>query len=374
MDIPDGKLWKTADYSTYLIYLIILMGLFSAMCFWSISMDWAGFGRGHEDFLVLYTGASLVGTNQLYSFQGNEEFHKRTVGWHPIGIYYTRPPVYAALLRPFTWMPYRTAYLLFQILSLGAAIWSILLMTRNRLIVAVMLLFFPLMHALGRGQDVTLVLFFFTASLLLARRGRHWLAGLALSACLIKFHLFFLVPFALIRHKRWQMFGGAASGVALWIAGSTLVAGFGWPKEYYNIIRSSYMSLGMGTMPNIYSIFQNTGLEAYAAALTLALILYGIVKHPDFEISYGFAALGGILLTSHSYVYDCLLLLPILLFAFKHGRRPTTYVSLFLFSSIPYIFQLLRYGGILLAALVALIVLLVHDSRLPATKISPVST
>src|SRR4030043_58325 len=70
---------------------------------------------------------------------------RRTVGWHPIGIYYTRPPIYAALLRPFTWIPYRTAYLLFQILSLGAAILSVLLMTRRSLIVAAMLLFFPLM-------------------------------------------------------------------------------------------------------------------------------------------------------------------------------------------------------------------------------------
>jgi len=75
---------------------------------------------GLNDFMQLYAGATLVGTPELYDIAANQRVTLQATGLALEGVNYTRPPFYAAFLRPLAYLPYRTAYLIFEIVSLAA--------------------------------------------------------------------------------------------------------------------------------------------------------------------------------------------------------------------------------------------------------------
>src|SRR5674476_61843 len=106
--------------------------------------------------------------------------------------YFIRPTFYALLLKPLSWMPYLPAYVVFQIFSVGVCLLYFLRtygrQWREVYVFAAMSL--PIISNIVNGQDVTLLLAFCTASLMLARKNRDFLAGLVFALCAIKFHLF----------------------------------------------------------------------------------------------------------------------------------------------------------------------------------------
>ena len=59
------------------------------------------------------------------------------------------------------------------------------------------------------------MLLFGLCSLAAAARGKGFLAGLLLIPCLIKPHLFLLVPVAMLMYRRWGYFAGGVVGTAL---------------------------------------------------------------------------------------------------------------------------------------------------------------
>src|SRR6185503_15788753 len=78
----------------------------------------------------------------------------------------------------------------------------------------------PLIANFVLGQDVTLLLGFLTITILLARKHADFAAGLVLSLCAIKFHLFLLLPAAVLFQRRWRILGGGAvGGVVLFLIG-----------------------------------------------------------------------------------------------------------------------------------------------------------
>lgn len=63
--------------------------------------------KGQNDFAQLYTAAKLVGTPDLYSRQANLATIQAIHGFTMETVVYTRPPFYAALLKPLAAFPYR---------------------------------------------------------------------------------------------------------------------------------------------------------------------------------------------------------------------------------------------------------------------------
>ncbi len=118
-------------------------------------------------------------------------------------------------------------------------------------------------------------------------------------------------------------------------------------------------------MPSIRGILAGSPLAVYAAVAALAIFLFAIVKLRDFEDAFGLALAGGLLLNAHSYLYDCVILLPALVSAIRRGSPAGRAVALFLMTPIPYVALLLGHGVIFLVCVIALVGLRTMQARQP---------
>ncbi len=273
---------------------------------------------GENDFLQLYAGARLVGTPELYDIKAHERIHMEVTEAHTYypSIYFTRLPYYALLLSPLARLPYHTAYAVYQGFSFLLVAAFLVLYTRmwpETVVLAALSV--PLLINFVNGQDVGISAALVGFALMLSRNGRDFAAGLVLSLCSIKFHLFILVPLVLILHKRWRMLrGGLVGGAALWGL-SVAAGGFDWVRGF----------LSMATYPGIHlspermTTFRNTTfflsgrenlpMEMALNVLGALLVAYLAWKVRRFEVAFGLALTGGLLVSHHAYSQDLLLLL-----------------------------------------------------------------
>ncbi len=231
---------------------------------------------GLNDFLQLYAGAALVNSDDLYSIPAQKQFWMERVGHYLEGVYYSRPPFYAALLRPLTHLPYHTAYAIFQTLSFAAHVsfaWIFLRDHSSILLLAIG--FLPLYANFLAGQDVAIVLLLLSVSMLLARRNADFAAGLVLSLCSIKFHLFVLVPLAILICGKRRLFAGALCGVGASITLSCITAGWDWPWRYLNLITRPELSPDPDRMPTLHGFLSSVGAPSWAVLPLSAGVVAG---------------------------------------------------------------------------------------------------
>lgn len=301
-----------------------------------------------NDFAQLYAGAELAGSGRLYDEAANVEVFRRTVGVTMEGVLYSRPPFYAALLKPLTLLPYRAAFAVFAFLNLGAALWFV---WKFRGLAPELPLFasfsLPLMAAILNGQDSALVLAFCGLAFLFASAGRDFLAGLILSLCAIKFHLFLPLPLVVLAYRRFAILWGATAGGLALMGLSFAVEGFGWPSEYARLLLSSRLNPCIDCMPNVKGLANgNVWVEIAASVFVTAILGWILLKKIRFELSFALAIVAGLLLSQHAYIQDAALLL--LSFAILTGctsEKPvrsliavaiTPPVSLLLLARTPY--------------------------------------
>ncbi len=355
---PGRKADLKASTQEALLWLVLGAGILGLAALFALSVEWPRVIRGQTDFLQFYTGAVLAGTDGMYSMAANREAHLRLAGFTTKqGTYFIRPPFYAAVLHPLAFLPYQSAYWVFQAVSIAAAVILVRLYRGPWQATAAMLLFFPLVVSILLGQDITLIMAICAAAILLHRSGRDAAAGFVLSLCSIKFHLFVLIPLVLIRHGKWRMIGGAAMGAVAWLAISTIVAGPAWPMRYLAVLENPVMNPDLDRMPTIQGILLGSPLAVPAAVVVLGLFLFAIARLRNFEDSFGLALAGGLLLSMHSYIYDCVILLPALVAAIRGNSAAARGIALFLMTPITYFLLLLGHGVTFLLCLVALAVL-----------------
>src|ERR1043166_259102 len=173
---------------------------------------------GSNDFIHFYVGGSLYGSTDIYSVDGNQNKQLEVLGLildsrSGVPTLFNRLPFYGFLLKPLTWLPYFRAYVIFQILSFGCLLFFLWFFgPSHKDLLTLALMSPPLIASFILGQDVMLLVGLLTLTILLARKGADFPAGLALSLCAIKPHLFLLVPAAVLFHRRWKIFQGAATG------------------------------------------------------------------------------------------------------------------------------------------------------------------
>jgi len=344
---------------------IVIVSLALGLCFLA-GLGWLTRDRsltGVNDFIQLYAGATLLGDPGLYSPEVNAKFQLATIGVHLESVYYSRLPLYAFFLKPLSWLPYQAAYAVFQCLSLLAL--AAFLKMRARTVPELLLfasLSIPLLANLVAGQDLTFVLLFAACSLALAARGKDFEAGLILTMCLIKPHLFVLVPVAMIAHRRWRFVLGGVVGSAVWLTGSTIAAGTGWLSSYMSLLGNPVLHPEPQHMPNIHGLVHTAGgSAALEVVICLAAVLaycWFAFRSPDFELAFGIALAGSLLLSFHSYTQDCAVLLLTFAIAAVPGR-PKALRGITALVVAPPIYLLLFAGSPLSVAVpVALLVLL----------------
>lgn len=271
--------------------------------------------KGHNDFLQLYCGSRLVGTADLYSVEANKRVQREAIGLELEGVYFSRPPFYAFLLSPLGWLSYPYAYAVFQIVSLlSVAAFLRLYLPQLSELALYCSLSVPLLASFATGQDLGLVLLLAGLSMLLVKEDREFLAGLMLALCAIKFHLFLLMPLVLLIHRRWRvLMGGAAGGTAL-VLTSFVAGGPYWFQAYAILLRNPALHPGSEHMPNLHGLLSVLSISSLPAEAWLSLVVTAMVafiawKTPDVELALAFALVGGLLISFHAYVQDCVILL-----------------------------------------------------------------
>jgi Glycosyltransferase family 87 len=279
-----------------------------------VGLQWNRVIRGQNDFVALYVGGKLVGTPDLYSRAANEAMIQSILGTTMESVTYTRPPFYAALLKPLAALPYLTAYAIFCAICLFSILWFVVRFYKECPSLPLFASFcIPVAAFLPQGQDTPLLLMFAGVSILLTRQKKNFLAGLVLSLCAIKFHLFLIVPLLLLAKKQWRILGGAACGAGILFTLGVVTAGPQSTGQYVTMLRNPWINFNSEMMPNLHGLVATLGgrswLEIGLAAVVLMAFFWLCYKTDDYEFLFALSLLCGLLVSFHSGIGDVILLL-----------------------------------------------------------------
>lgn len=329
---------------------------------------------GQNDFVQLYAGAQLSGTPQLYEPEASKQIHKKVLGLSLVSVYYSRPPFYAFLLRPLGALPYPVAYWLFQALSfsaLAAFLWIWAPRCRELLLFTSFCL--PVLANFLTGQDLAFAVLAAALAIECLRRNKDFAAGLLLSLCAIKIHLFALTPVVLLVHRRWTAFGGVAAGGAALLGLSFATDGWDWPRRYLALLSNPELHPGPDHMPTLRGLlFALSGTEMPVAltalSIAVAAIVVFIASKSDLEFALAFALVGGLLIGYHAYLQDCMILLLAFVLVLERSKVAPLRAAMAL-ALTPPLFLLLAAGTPWNAAVpIALVTLLVLAALHPAPR------
>lgn len=280
---------------------------------------------GQNDFVQLYAGSQLSGTPGLYDPGANKQVHIRVWGVWLESVYYSRPPFYALVLRPLGVLPYRAAYYAFEFLSTLALIAFLRIwVPRCRELLLFAGLCLPLLANILTGQDLAFVLLAAAIAIEAMRRQQDFAAGLLLSLCAIKIHLFALVPIVLVLHRRWGVLQGGSVGGLVLCTVSFLSDGRDWAQRYLALLSNPELHPGAEHMPTLRGlVYAFTASElpwvVVVLSFVVALAVVHIGRRSNLEFGLAFALVGGLLVGYHAYLQDCTILLLVFVLVLEHS-------------------------------------------------------
>lgn len=267
---------------------------------------------GDTDFQAFYVSGQLVFRGQLYESPAFQEAERQILGYANPELLAVRPPFFAVAFWPLSHLPYRIAWLTWLMLLTGAIAGFIALWPDRRFALLACGWSAGLWASIADGQDSAFILLWLAIALRF-RATRPFLAGLVLSLCAAKFHLFVFLPVLLWRHK--LMRGFVAGGAAL-MGISFAAGGWTWPRQYLAILCQGVVSPGAQLMPNLHGLFDGwkyAGIWEWTAAVLVAIAVVRIVRYTDFRHGLAAVLVAGLLVSHHAYLSDCGLLIPVLL-------------------------------------------------------------
>jgi Glycosyltransferase family 87 len=304
--------------------------------------------QGYPDFSVFYTAATMLRQGlgrDLYDWKVQYQVQKESAGKiasrrGPLP--YIHPPFEALLFLPLTLVPYRLAFILWDLLN-GIALFAVALILRRRLhalqgipsweFVLGFLAFFPVFAALLQGQDSILLLLLVTLGFEALKRRADFAAGCWFGLGAFKFQLIVPLVLLLILWRRRRAGAGfVVTSLALALLSVALV---GWqqmlqyPAHILQIVRSPGLGgVPPGLMPNLRGLVE-WGPSPLASAIRIeiaiaasaALFLFGAASGDSFssrpfELRFSLAVVIAVLVSWHTNAHDLsLLILPLVLLA-----------------------------------------------------------
>jgi hypothetical protein len=182
------------------------------------------------DFASFYAAGSLAdaGTpslayDQAAHYAAEQQATEPGIGYQ----FFYYPPVFLMLCAAVARLPYLTAFIAFEALTLMLYLFvaRATLQERGWAILLPLLVFPSVFWTLGLGQNAFLTAAAFGAALLLIDR-RPVIAGFMFGCLCYKPHFGLLIPVALAAGGRWRAFAAAAGSVAALVLLSALL--FGW--------------------------------------------------------------------------------------------------------------------------------------------------
>jgi hypothetical protein len=274
-----------------------------------------GAWTGRNDFLSLYAGARLSGTADLYSREAVRNTQLAAIGETGESLRFSRLPYYGLLLKPLGWLPYRVAFGVWVAAGVAALV-AFAVLWRGAMVCC---WFLPAFVALFNGQDGGLLILWVALAAMLVRRDRHFWAGVVLALCASKYHLAILLPLVIVAQQRWRVAaGGAVAGVVM-LAVSFAAGGWNWPREYYAVLTDGRLHPSVANMPSLHGMQMGIAAEA-AGVLVLVVCVYLAARASSFEWAMAVALAAGLLVGFHTYLADCVVLLPAIILAMGRLR------------------------------------------------------
>ena len=307
--------------------------------------------HGQNDFRLFYTGGKLAGDEGLYNATRVLAAQREAFGESSEKLMPVRLPFYYALLSPLARLPYKLALSLWTGSNILAIVFFVLLSPgedRVRLAIACCWSL-PLVFSLAMGQDLGFLLLLLVASLRALRAQKSWVAGLILSLCLIKFHLFLLLPLLFLGRRQWRLAAGFGSGTVFLLIVS-FAALRDWPRSYFALIMDPAVSPGLGLMPNLHGLATYLPGQEFMEillSLTVMALVWGVVRGANFELAWAATLLGSLLLTRHVYLQDCAILVGPLVTIFRSTTNLLARNCAFvLLLPLSYVFIFIQRGSI----------------------------
>lgn len=317
---------------TFLAYLLILQ---VGVCV--LLMPVALSGR--PDFRHLYTAGYMLRSgyaHELYNPIVNHELQTKLAG--PLNIPFTFDHLaYEALFfAPFSFLSFKSAYILFFGLDLGLIAACIgmlnpytsgLRVFSKWLPATIALCFYPVTSALIQGQDSILMLTLVIVAFLLHQKKHDFSAGIFVGLTLFKFQYGIPIFILFLAWKWWRSAIGfltsavAVSGLSVWIAGfaGTLV----YLKSLLSMSvgmktgqQESFLAIHPSLMPNLRGLFSvlagpytsHFWIQVVTVVASVLLIFMAARKRPSFSL----AIIVAVLVSYHGLIHDAtLLVLPI---------------------------------------------------------------
>lgn len=269
-----------------------------------------------SDFLNLYTSGKLAFSGHIYSGWAEARVQKEALGCEGYS-QLLRLPYYAGMMWPLAQLPFREALVVWRCLCVGAILGLTWLWPGPRWhTFAVCAWSFPMMVALAYGQDVPMILLAAAYGIVLLGRKRDFPAGLCLCLGAAKPHLFVVLILLIVVQRRWRAVLGLAAGGCAIIAGNFLAGGLRWPIDFWNTVTGPWANPHPGNMINLHGLISAfnapSWLEPVLAVAFLVPIGWACLQAPPL-MSFALALAGGVLVGFHSYLYDLVFAIPLLL-------------------------------------------------------------
>lgn len=227
---------------------------------------------------------------------------------------YISPPPVAWLAIPFTPLPYELGYWIWSAMLLVALVSTWYLAAPGsgpeRLVhLAAALGWLPVIYGLQLGQPGPLIALGVAGSYVLLRKGRPFLAGIALGVLALKPQLGFLVPIALLVSGRYRAFAGAVAALGILAAVSAISIGPDGVVTYQerlNFAAGVPVNRELTLAPYIGDLTVTRIIQVAIVILTLALV-YRLRKGP-LEWTFVLALAGGLLASPYLHLDDLVML------------------------------------------------------------------
>jgi hypothetical protein len=268
------------------------------------------------DFSAFYAGGSLAGTSQLYSPEAAFAVEKRAMGCAMENLIFIRPPFYALLMWPLAQLPFMTALVLWRILGLAAVGAFICMWPGDKWVTAAACAWYlPLATNFTVGQDLAFLLVVLLGAYYCLKGGRQFWAGVLFGLCLIKFHLFLLLPLMIFHKRLWRTLPGMACVALIALAASYIAGGPHWIEHYRLALQDWRMDPYPWNMVNLKGLFYNHPAWLIASIAVIVLLSWYVISKGSLELALAAVLIGGVLINPHTTIADGTLMLPIFLMA-----------------------------------------------------------
>jgi len=259
---------------------------------------WQRIEAGYPDFAVYYTAATILSEglgHQLYVGHVQSDVQKRFTGQLPTRLGplpYIHPPTEALIFVPLTWLPFREAFVLWDLLNI-AMLFGVALLLRSDVgalclippweFVLGSIAFFPVFESLLQGQDSILQLLFCVLAWKALKKNTNVMAGCWFALGAFKFQLMLpIVLLFVIWKQRRVLIGFAAVSAVLALISVGLV---GWQGllhyPIYVLQIANTPSLGgvpPDFLPNLHGLIMGwpLHLSGVVGVVTIALSSIGL--------------------------------------------------------------------------------------------------